>query len=354
MSDVNQQAAAAAVFGMGTSEAEEPGLEQVIQAIERGAKPPPREPEVPDESGDAESPARGIDRTLSDSGDPDEAREAAEVDPNADEPPPDADSGDQAPPGDAPAADPDGDEGDTPAARRAARRAAREEFNARLAADKAERDRRRAELREIAEAVRGPAASDGEDAVKLARTNPAAFVKKYGIDPDKFILGYVQGGPDPVEETRRELEELKNQLKELKQERESSTLAQQRQEEVAYLSEFLETGSDWPLARAIGERGARLVLQVMHDHYSETGELPSEEEAADQVEEYLSDLSAAMSKASGSRREERRNPQATPRVPQATITGRTAGDATRQSIDDLDPETALQVASKRLRWKRNP
>lgn len=353
MSDTGAQAAQAAMFGMGTSMAEEPGLEQVLRDLANGAKPPERETEPADEDGAEGGDRRASDFSLSDSGDPDEAREAAEVDPNAtDEAPPDADSGDQAPAGGAPAAGSDSDAADTPTARREARRAARTEFAARLAADKAERERRREELREIAEAVRGPAAPAGEDAVLLARTNPAAFVQKYGIDPDKFIMDYVRGGPDPVEETRGQVAELKRELEELKRERQQASLAQQRQEEVAAVAEFLDTGSDWPLARAIGERGARLVLQVMHDHYRETGELLSDEDAADQVEEYLSDLSAAMSTASGSRREERRTPQATSKVPQATITGRTAGDATRQSVDDLDPETAMMVAAKRLRWKR--
>ena len=127
------------------------------------------------------------------------------------------------------------------------------------------------------------------DLPKRAQENPLEALKELGISYEELVKRAAKGErPDPTEPIRSEMEELKRQLQSLtEREREQERLSASEQAKQGIRKYLDESAEDYPLTSTI-EGADAMTFDYMAQHYQTTGEWLSEDDAAREVEAYLS------------------------------------------------------------------
>lgn len=128
---------------------------------------------------------------------------------------------------------------------------------------------------------------EAEQERQIAKSDPLSYLKKNGWTYDQITKHVVNGpGPDPTEELKQELQQLKSELMETKkmtaEEKREEALNEARQA----VRTTIEEADGYELVKATESYDQ--VFNTIVNHYEETGEVLSEDQAAKQIEEQLS------------------------------------------------------------------
>lgn len=118
----------------------------------------------------------------------------------------------------------------------------------------------------------------------------AHALQRLGIDPKQ--LAETAKDPDPIDPIRSELQELKASLAELREREKKAQEDGYWGEEEVRVRESVSKG-DFPGINAVG--GSNAVYQMMRSRLESTGEYPSEQDAARDVEKGLRELYEKLS-----------------------------------------------------------
>lgn len=124
---------------------------------------------------------------------------------------------------------------------------------------------------------------------QLAKEKPLEALRTLGIPYEDLVKRVSQGErPDPVEPVKSEVQQLKEMVQRLYQDREEQermTVAQKAQQGIR---EYVGSSEDFPLTKHL--EASDMVFDYLQNHKQATGEWLSEEDAAREVEAYLSGL----------------------------------------------------------------
>lgn len=129
--------------------------------------------------------------------------------------------------------------------------------------------------------------------------DPGKIMNEAGVKPVQVAEKLVKPGKvAPVDPTAAKLAALEAEMAQLRSEREAAALeaevAEMHQEITGMLA---EDPARWPLLHRLGDPGG--VIQVMLAHSEKTGEVPSDEDAADIEEARLADLLSKLAPPTG-------------------------------------------------------
>lgn len=128
---------------------------------------------------------------------------------------------------------------------------------------------------------------EAEELAQVARTKPLDFLKKQGISYSDLTKQVINGpGPDPTEELQKELQQLKQEVTETKKQAEERKRQEALQEAQTAVQQTIEQAEGYDLIKATDSYDQ--VFQTIIEHYEQTGEVLSENDAAAKVEENLS------------------------------------------------------------------
>jgi hypothetical protein len=118
-----------------------------------------------------------------------------------------------------------------------------------------------------------------------------------GVSYDELSRQVVQGGrPDPTQELKQEIQELKSRLTEQQKKDHEKQREEYLNDARNSVYDYLNSSDSYELIKATGSQEA--VFQKILQHYEQTGDILSEDQAAQEVEENLSGVVDSMLKTS--------------------------------------------------------
>lgn len=123
----------------------------------------------------------------------------------------------------------------------------------------------------------------------ISKKDAWALLNKMGLSYQDLTREYVEGkGPDPHQQVREEIHQVKEQLTQQLAEVRAAEERRRVEEERQILRLTIDNSDAFPVTKAANAHD--LVQNAIQAHYQETGELASYEDAAAQVEQTLVDL----------------------------------------------------------------
>jgi hypothetical protein len=176
----------------------------------------------------------------------------------------------------------------------------------------------------------------------LAKTNPVQFLEEHGVTLDRLEQIKTEAS-DPTRVLRRELEEIKNTIKiqndSVHQQRQMAELSQAREQ----VAQWINANEKYPYVKAAGAQD--LVVQRMLDHWNQTGEELSEEDAASDVDGMIKELAEKLVPLVGKPSNEFQDV-----TEQTTLTNQHAASKGNSGKRKLSRDESLEAAARLLRF----